>query len=92
MIKSFTHKGLEKFFLTGNLKGIQAQHSAKLFRLLDRLDAAARVEDMSFPGAFLHPLRGDLSGHWSVKVSANWRLTFRFENGDAEAVDYQDYH
>jgi len=92
MIKSFAHKGLEKFFLTGNLKGIQARHAAKLARLLDRLDAAARVEDMDFPGSVLHPLRGELEGLWSVKVSGNWRLTFRFENGDACIVNYLDYH
>jgi len=92
MIRSFAHKGLENFFLTGNLKGIQAQHVAKLARLLDRLDAAARVEDMEFPGAGLHPLKGDLDGLWSVKVSGNWRLTFRFESGDAYFVNYWDYH
>jgi proteic killer suppression protein len=92
MIKSFAHKGLEKFFLTGNTEGLQARHSAKLARLLDRLDAAAKVFDMGFPGSGLHPLKGDLGGHWSVKVSGNWRLTFRFDNGDAYIVDYQDYH
>ena len=92
MIISFAHKGLEKFFLTGNMQGIQAQHAAKLARLLDRLDAAAKVEDMGFPGSGLHPLKGDLRSHWSVKISGNWRLTFRFENGDAHIVNYQDYH
>ena len=92
MIKSFAHKGLEKFFLTGNPQGIQTQHAVKLALLLDHLDAAARPGDMGFPGSGLHPLKGDLKGHWSVKVSANWRLTFRFENGDAHIVNYQDYH
>jgi proteic killer suppression protein len=92
MIKSFVHKGLEKFFLAGNTQGIQAQHAAKLARLLDRLHAAVKVEDMGFPGSGLHPLKGDLSGHWSVRVSGNWRLTFRFENGDAHIVNYHDYH
>ncbi len=92
MIKSFAHKGLEDFFYTGAKKGIQAQHADKLRRLLDRLDHSVNANDMDFPGSSLHPLKGELKGHWSVKVSANWRLTFRFENGDAHIVNYQDYH
>jgi len=92
MIKDFAHKGLEDFFYTGTTKGIQAKHSDKLAVLLDRLNSAAEIQDMSFPGSDLHPLKGKLLGHWSVKVSGNWRLTFRFENGDAYVVNYQDYH
>lgn len=92
MIKTFAHKGLEAFFNTGRTKGIQAKHADRLARMLDRLDAAAEVRDMAAPGYDLHPLKGALSGHWSVKVSGNWRLTFRFENGDAHVVNYQDYH
>ncbi len=92
MIKSFAHKGLEVFFFTGNTKGIQPQHATKLAALLDRLDAATCVQDMDFPGSALHPLKGSLHEHWSVKVSANWRVTFRFENSDAYVVNYQDYH
>jgi len=92
MIKSFAHKGLEAFFKKGTVKGIQPKHAARLGRILDRLDAAAEVRDMDAPGYALHPLKGDLSGHWSVKVSGNWRLTFRFEQGNAYVVDYQDYH
>ena len=92
MIKSFAHKGLEVFFLTGSTKGIQAKHAGRLGYILDLLDAAASVRDMNFPGSNLHPLKGDLAEHWSVKVSGNWRLTFRFENGNAYVVNYQDYH
>lgn len=83
MIKSFAHKGLEAFFLTGNIKGIQAKHATRLAGLLDRLDAAAGVQDMDFPGSGFHALRGDLKNHWSMKVSGNWRMTFRFEDGHA---------
>ncbi|MCT8763945.1 type II toxin-antitoxin system RelE/ParE family toxin, partial [Glaesserella parasuis] len=53
---------------------------------------AETVSAMNFPGWDLHPLQGNLVGHWSVKVNKNWRLTFKFENGHAEIVDYQDYH
>lgn len=92
MIKTFDHKGLEDFFYDGTTKGIQAKHSARLRRMLDRLDNASVVQDMDAPGYALHPLKGDLKGYWSVKVSGNWRLTFRFEDGNAYVVDYQDYH
>lgn len=92
MIKSFAHKGLENFFLTGNTKGIQPKHAAKLKFILDLLDAVDKVQDMNFPGSFLHPLKGELKDLWSVRVSGNWRITFGFEAGDAYVVDYQDYH
>ena len=92
MIKSFSHKGLEAFFLTGSTRGIQAKHSNKLARMLDRLDAAVDAQDMNAPGYDLHSLKGNLAGHWSVKVSGNWRLTFRFEGEHAYVVNYQDYH
>jgi proteic killer suppression protein len=92
MIKSFAHKGLEEFFLTRSTKGIQAKHSARLETLLDRLDRAITARDMDAPGYALHSLKGDLAGLWSVKVSGNWRVTFRFEDGDAYIVNYLDYH
>jgi proteic killer suppression protein len=92
VIKSFAHKGLENFFLYGTTKGIQAKHAAKLEALLDRLDAAVTIKAMEFPGSGLHQLKGDLQGHWSIKVSGNWRVTFCFEGCDAYVVDYQDYH
>lgn len=92
MIKGFAHKGLEVFFRTGSKKGIQAKHADRLGRMLDRLDASEAVKDMDAPGYDLHPLKGGLAGHWAVKVSGNWGLTFRFEDGHAYVVDYQDYH
>lgn len=49
-------------------------------------------DDMNVPGWHLHPLSGDLSGHWSVRIDGNWRLIFVFEDGDAVLVDYRDYH
>jgi proteic killer suppression protein len=92
MIKSFRHKGLKQFAERGSNAGIQPKHAPRLKRLLTALDVAIRPEDMNAPGYDLHPLKGNLAGHWSVSVSGNWRLTFSFEGEDAVLVDYQDYH
>ncbi len=92
MIRSFRHKGLAKFFVKGVRKGINPDHAGRLRILIGRLDAAKYVEDMDFPGSDLHPLKGSMTGRWAVKVSGNRRLTFRFEDGDASEVDYEDYH
>jgi len=92
MIRSFRHKGVERFLRTGSKSGIQPQHAEKLRKQLFALDNAKRPEDMNASGWRLHPLRGSLRGHWSIDVSGNWRLTFAFEGEDAVLVDYQDYH
>ena len=92
MIKTFRHKGVERFFLSGTKAGIQVAHATRLARQLQRLDVARRPQDMNIPGWRLHPLKGDLAGHWSVAVSGNWRLTFAFDGEDAVLVDYRDYH
>ena len=92
MIRTFAHKGLEEFFSSGSKAAIKPAHAARLRRQLAQLDQASAPKDMNVPGWKLHPLKGDLDGHWSVWVSGNWRLTFRFEDGDAELVDYRDYH
>ena len=92
MIKSFTHKGLEDFFYEGTTKGIQVKHAERLRNILDLLDYAEAVRDMNFPSSGLHQLKGKSKGIWSVKVSGNWRLTFRFECGNAYVVNYEDYH
>jgi proteic killer suppression protein len=72
MIRSFAHKGHERF--------------------LALLDEAASARDMDAPGLRLHALKGDRAELWAVTVQANWRVTFRFENGDAHIVNYIDYH
>jgi toxin HigB-1 len=92
VILSYRHKGLKKFAETGSRAGIQSKHADRLRRLLTALNVASRPEDMNAPGNALHPLKGDLEGHWSVAVSGNWRLTFRFEDGETILVDYHDYH
>lgn len=92
MIRSFRHKGLARFFLSGSTAGIQAAHAKRLRLILGRLHAAADARDMDLPGLKLHPLTGNRIGVWSVTVSGNWRVTFRFEDGDADVVNYEDYH
>ena len=92
MIKSFAHKGLEKYYRTGNTSGIQVIHAKKLRLILTLLDAAADVKGMDAPGLELHKLKGDKKDIWSVTVQANWRVTFRFTTGNAEVVNYEDYH
>ena len=92
MIKTFRHKGLEAFFRTGSKAGINAGHSKKLRILLTALDNAKHPDDMNAPSWKMHPLTGNHCGHYSVKVSGNWRMTFAFEGEDAVLVNYQDYH
>lgn len=92
MIIGFQHKGLELFFNTGSVKGIQPNHSQKLTRILGMLDVAQCPQDLMLPSFKLHQLRGTLSGHWSIWVNGNWRVTFRFIGADVEMVNYVDYH
>ncbi len=92
MIRSFKHKGFERFFLKGTKSGIQAKHAARLRLILGRLNSATDPKDMDLPGLKLHELSGRRRGVWSVWVSGNCRVTFRFQGRDAEVVDYEDYH
>jgi len=92
MIRSFRHKGLERFFFEGTKAGIQASHAPKLRLLLGRLDTSVGPRDMNLPGWRLHRLKGSMAGAWAVSVSGNWRLTFTFVGEDAVLVDYVDYH
>ena len=92
MIRSFRHKGLEEFFITGSKRGILPDHADKIARILDRLDASIAPSDMNLPGYRLHELKGQEAGTWSVTVNVNWRITFQFEGQDAFVVDYRDYH
>lgn len=92
MIKSFKHKGLERFFYHGDQSGINPNHTSKLARILDRLDASINPQDMNLPGYHLHELKGKEKGVWSVWVNGNWRVTFAFEGNNAILVNYRDYH
>ncbi|UQB41560.1 type II toxin-antitoxin system RelE/ParE family toxin [Thiomicrospira microaerophila] len=92
MIKSFIHKGLQKFYASGNTSGIQKKHEKKLRLILTNLDQAESPDDMDLPGLFMPPLKGERSGIWSVRISGNWRITYRFDGRDVEIVNYEDYH
>jgi proteic killer suppression protein len=92
MIQGFTHKGLKRLFEKGQTKGVRPDHLEKVENILAVLNLAAQPEDINLPGFHLHPLKGDLKGFWSVTVRANWRIIFRFQEGDAYDVDLIDYH
>jgi proteic killer suppression protein len=92
MVRRFRHRGVERFFRSGDTSGINAQHAARLRRLLTSLNASSGPAGMNLPGYRLHRLRGDREGQWAVSVSGNWRLVFEFEEGDATNVDLVDYH
>ena len=92
MIQSFRHKGLKRLYEDDDRRGVQAEHVEKLRNILARLDAAGSVEDMDLPGFNLHGLKGDLAGYWAVTVRANWRVIFRFADGNVFDANYVDYH
>lgn len=92
MIKSFKHKGLETFFVSGSTAGVQAQHASRLEERLQALHTAITIDDMDIPGWRLHPLKGNRAGLWSITVSGNWRIVFEFTDGHASIVNYEDYH
>lgn len=92
MIRTFKHKGLQIFFLSGLSAKIQSNHIKKLRLILAKLNTVTHVLDMNFPGSELHQLKGERKGFWAVNVSGNWRVVFRFENENAYDVDYVDYH
>ena len=92
MIESFRHKGLDRYFTQGDKRGIPAQFSARIERLLDRLDASIQPEDMDLPGYKFHPLKGDRDGEYAVTVTGNWRITFCYNGQNATAVNFEDDH
>jgi proteic killer suppression protein len=92
MIQSFRHKGLRKFFESGNSAGIQPAHAKRLRMILSALDTATQIADMQVPGFRLLPLQGSERGRWSVWVNGNWRVTFEFRDTHAYILDYEDYH
>lgn len=92
MIRTFRHKGMERFFRRGDHRGIPARSEARIERTLDRLDASIRPGDMNLPGYRFHGLRGDRAGTYAVSITGNLRITFAFDGEDAVEVDLEDYH
>jgi toxin HigB-1 len=92
MIKNFKHKGLRQLYEDDNRRGINPDHVRKLRQILAVLNVALTIDALRLPTFHLHPLKGDRQGGWSVKVQGSWRLTFRFEDGKASDIDYEDYH
>ena len=92
MIGSFRHKGLKEFFETGSKRGISPGLAARIGRRLDALRAAQELGDIDAHGFDLHRLKGDRQGEWAISVSGNWRITFRFVNGEALDINLEDYH
>ena len=92
MVKSIRHKGLRKLFETGSPSGVKQDHSNRLRIILTFLNESHMLDDINFPGSDLHALKGEKMNYWSLKVSGNWRVIFRFDNGNAYDVDYLDYH
>lgn len=93
MISTIRHKGLKRLYDSGDGRELRQDQVKRIRRVLAILDSASRIEDVDqLPGMRLHPLKGDLAGFWSVSVSGNWRVIFRFEEGEARDVDLVDYH
>ena len=92
MIRHFRHRGLKRLYEKDDRREVNQQHADKIARVLARLDEATRPQQLDLPGFRLHPLKGDLAGYWSITVSANWRIIFRFEEANATDVDLVDYH
>ncbi|MEA3358708.1 MAG: type II toxin-antitoxin system RelE/ParE family toxin [Thermodesulfobacteriota bacterium] len=92
MIKSFKHKGLKRLFETGHTFGITPQHTNRLRKILSLLETSETIDDMDLPGLNLHNLKGERKNTLAVKVSGNWRVTFKLRNGDILEVNYEDYH
>lgn len=92
MIVGFRHKGLKLLYEAGDRRRLAGELVPRIERILARLDEAAEPRHMNLPGFRLHPLKGQLAGYWSVSVSGNWRIVFRFAGGNADDVDLVDYH
>jgi len=92
MIGSIQHKGLAALYWDGQSKGVMQSLVKRLKQILALLETANTVDDMDIPGLRLHQLKGELKGFYSVYVSGNWRVIFRFVDGNAEDVDLIDYH
>jgi len=92
MIKTFKHRGLRRYFETGGSKTIPSVMKKRMQIRLNALDRAKELRDLDLPGFDFHSLKGDRKGEFAIKASGNYRLTFRFENGDVLDLNLEDYH
>ncbi|HIK11419.1 MAG TPA: type II toxin-antitoxin system RelE/ParE family toxin [Oscillatoriaceae cyanobacterium M33_DOE_052] len=92
MISNFQHKGLSKLFIDNNPQGLPPEYATKIRARLEAIDAASDINDLRIPGYDVHELKGNRQGTWSIKVSANWRITFKFDDGNAYDINFEDYH
>ena len=92
MIRKLRHRGLKRLYERGDPRGVRADQAERIALALADLDDAGKPSDLDLPGYRLHRLRGELKGFWSISISANWRIVFRFEDGDVYDVDLIDYH
>lgn len=92
MIQSIRHKGLLQYYTEGSGAKLPPQYLRKINRILDQLDAVSSVDDIQAMGLGIHKLTGDLADFWSIKVTPNYRIIFRFEGGDIHDIDFLDYH
>ena len=92
MIRTFKHRGLKRLYERGDRSKVRRDQLELIEDILGFLDIAEKPQDLDKPGYNLHPLKGNFKGFWSVKVSGNWRIIFRFKDGDALDVDLIDYH
>ncbi len=92
VIQSVRHRGLKRLYEREDKSGVRADQLRRIRDVLAHLDSATKPSDLDFPGYRLHPLKGEFRGFWSVTISGNWRIVFRFEDGAALDVDLTDYH
>jgi proteic killer suppression protein len=91
-IRSFRSKSLAQFWNEGRAGKLPQDQVARIERRLSALDAAETPEDLDLPGFFFHALKGERAGSYSIRVTGNWRITFRWDGKDAVDVDHEDYH
>ena len=92
MIRSYKHRALREFFVNGTTRYLTPDLLKRVHRILRILDAAEYIEELNLPGLYLHELKGARKGTWSIRVTGNFRLTFRFKDGHAYDIDLEDYH
>lgn len=92
VIRTLRHRGLKRLYERGDRRRLRPDQVARISSVLSALDVASKPSDLSLPRYRIHPLKGDLEGYWSISVSGNWRIVFRFRNGDVYDVDLVDYH